>query len=73
MKEARKLLADGVDSYIGHKDTANVVSNVLGIEVPAQRRYGKILPGKPSLLHSISGVGYRKEQLNFQKVEKSYF
>ena len=22
VKEARKLLADGVDSYIGHKDTA---------------------------------------------------
>ena len=55
VKEARKLLADGVDSYIGHKDTANVVSNVLGIEVPAQRRYGKILPGETVLIAQYIG------------------
>ena len=32
-EEAKELLKDGFENYIGHKDIANVVSNDLGIAV----------------------------------------
>ena len=32
-EEAKDLLKDGFENYIGHKDIANVVSNELGINV----------------------------------------
>lgn len=35
--DVKKLLSDGFVSAIGHQDTAAVVSNLLGMEVPANR------------------------------------
>lgn len=35
--DAKELLADGFTSAIGHQDTAAVVSDLLGMDVPANR------------------------------------
>jgi len=37
LQEAQAKLADGVDSAVGHEDTAAVFTAVLGVEVPANR------------------------------------
>lgn len=37
LDEAKEILADGFTSAIGHADTAQVVSNLLGTDVPANR------------------------------------
>jgi hypothetical protein len=37
LDEAKTVLADGFISAIGHQDTANVLSNLLGIDVPMNR------------------------------------
>lgn len=55
LEEARRLLADGVDSYVGHQDLANVISSVLGFPVPAQRRHGKIEEGETIVVAQYDG------------------
>jgi len=37
LEEAKTVLANGFVSAIGHQDTANVLSNLLGIDVPMNR------------------------------------
>ena len=37
LDEAKEILSDGFTSAIGHADTAQVVSNLLGTDVPANR------------------------------------
>ena len=54
-EEARRLLKDGVDSYVGHQDMANVISAVLGISIPAQRRHGKIEEGETIIVAQYDG------------------
>ena len=36
--EAKFLLASGFESVIGHKSTAEIMSEILGIQIPVQRR-----------------------------------
>ncbi len=37
LEEARKIAKTGVESAVGHKDTANVFSNLLNADVPVNR------------------------------------
>lgn len=37
LDEAKEILSDGFVSAIGHEDTAQVVSNLLGMDVPSNR------------------------------------
>jgi len=37
LKEAKSLLAKGFTSAVGHKSTANLLSKLLGVNVPANR------------------------------------
>ena len=53
--QAKSLLADGVESYIGHAETAQVVSAMLGLEVPAQRRFGTLAPGETAIVAQVIG------------------
>lgn len=53
--QAKNLLADGVDSFIGHADTAVVISGLLGMNVPAQRRFGSLVPGETAIVAQIVG------------------
>lgn len=46
--EASKLVRDGVVSFIGHEDTARVLSGILGVEVPFRRVFGVLSPGEHS-------------------------
>ena len=55
VEDVRRLLADGIDSYVGHVDMANVISSVLGLPVPAQRRYGKINKGETIVVAQYDG------------------
>ena len=55
IEQAKNLLANGVDSYVGHADTAVVISGILGIEVPAQRRFGTLVPGEKAVVAQVVG------------------
>ena len=48
-EEARKLLQDGFENYIGHKDIANVVSNELGINVEMSEK-------RPNLMFQLEDL-----------------
>ena len=53
--EAAKLLQEDVESYIGHPDTAAVVSDLLGVEVPFARRFGTLSDGEHALVAQVKG------------------
>lgn len=55
VEQALRLLAGGVESYIGHAETAQVVSAMLGLEVPAQRRFGTLVPGETAIVAQVIG------------------
>lgn len=63
-EEAACLLSNSVESYIGHADTAAVVSDLLGIEVECQRRFGHIDKGEAAVVAQVVGgrlpEGYTK-------------
>lgn len=54
-EEAARLLFNSVDSYIGHADTAAVVSDILGVEVECQRRFGHIDKGETAIVAQVVG------------------
>lgn len=55
--QVRHIWRDGVPviSAIGHPDTARVVSDLLGVEVPAQRINLKLEPGDMLVVAQIFG------------------
>ena len=55
IEQAKNLLNNDIDSYIGHADTAVVVGNLLGMEVPAQRRFGTLTPGETAIVAQVLG------------------
>lgn len=55
IEQAKNLLANGVDSYVGHAATAVVISGILGIEVPAQRRFGTLVPDETAVVAQVVG------------------
>lgn len=54
-EEAARLLSNSVESYIGHVDTAAVVSDILDIEVECQRRFGHIDKGEAAVVAQVVG------------------
>ncbi len=54
--EARKIASEGLDSFVGHPDTANVLSGILGVEVEHARRFATIAVGEKFLLAQLTGV-----------------
>lgn len=54
-EQAKNLLDGKVDSFVGHADTAAVVGNILGMEVPAQRRFGTLVPGETAIVAQVIG------------------
>lgn len=55
VEQAKNLLAGGTESYIGHTDTAAVVSNLLGLKIPAQRRFGTLASGETAIVAQVIG------------------
>ena len=55
VEQAKNLLSNGVDSYVGHVDTAAVISSLLGMEVPAQRRFGSLASGETAVVAQVVG------------------
>lgn len=54
-EQAKNLLAGGVESYVGHIDTAAVIGDLLGMEVPAQRRFGTLAPDETAIIAQVLG------------------
>lgn len=54
-EEASSLVSDGLVSFIGHADTARVLSGLLGVEVPFRRAFGVLSPGESVLVAQITG------------------
>ena len=55
VEQTKNLLADGAASYIGHTDTANVISGLLEMEIPACRHFGTLVPGETALIAQVIG------------------
>lgn len=55
VEQAKNLLAGEVDSYVGHADTAAVISSLLGMGVPAQRRFGSLASGETAVVAQVVG------------------
>ena len=55
-EEASEILTrDGVESFIGHEDTASVVSALLGLEVPFHRGFITLAPGQTVIVAQLWG------------------
>ena len=55
IEQAKNLLNGEVDSYIGHAAAAGVISGMLGMEVPAQRRFGTLVPNETAIVAQVIG------------------
>ena len=58
-EEAKDLLKDGFENYIGHKDIANVVSNDLGIAVEMNEKRPNLMFEPEDLVVVAQYVGPR--------------
>ncbi|MGN8833703.1 STIV orfB116 family protein [Selenomonas montiformis] len=54
-EQAAQFARDGVVSFIGHEDTARVLSGILGVDVPFRRAFGTLTPGEPVLVAQVTG------------------
>lgn len=54
-EHAAQLAQGGVVSFIGHEDTARVLSGILGVDVPFRRAFGTLTPGEPVLVAQVTG------------------
>lgn len=50
-----KKIANGFDSSVGHADIAAVLTGILGIEIPVNRRNDSLLPGDKLLVAQYIG------------------
>lgn len=50
-----KLQKEGCDSYIGHPDTARILTSILGMEIPCRRVFGTIEPDETVLVARVVG------------------
>lgn len=55
VEQVKNLLAGGVESYIGHTETAQVVSAMLGMGIPCQRRFGTLVSGETAIVAQVIG------------------
>ena len=55
IEQAKNLLDGEVDSYVGHADTAVVIGGLLGMEVPACRRFGTLASGETAVVAQVIG------------------
>ena len=68
VEEAKEVLADGFVSAVGHEATAKVLSQLLGIQVPMERRTIFLKPGDRAVHFFLKsrlpeGVVLTEEQL----------
>lgn len=55
LEEAQEIVSKGCESYIGHPDTAVVLSEMLGTTIPAERRFGRVEIGETALVAQVTG------------------
>ncbi len=55
LEEARKLLEGGLESSVGHADTAAVYADVLGMEIPAVRSTVSLQKGDTVVIGQYRG------------------
>jgi hypothetical protein len=55
VEEVRRLLAEGFTSAIGHADTAALVSSILGVPVPFERRNVALNVGEGAVVAQYRG------------------
>ncbi|MEM4360298.1 MAG: DUF1874 domain-containing protein [Candidatus Bilamarchaeaceae archaeon] len=53
--EARQLLLENIESFIGHQDTANIISKLLNLPIPFNRSIGTIQAGEKALIAQYIG------------------
>jgi hypothetical protein len=55
LEEARRLVARGFESFVGHINTAAVFSGLLGVRVQMKRRNIRFRPGETALVGQYFG------------------
>ena len=54
-EQAREMLGDNVESFIGHTDTANVLSTILGVPILVNRASFTAQQGEQFIVAQFSG------------------
>lgn len=56
LEEAQQLArAAEIDSAVGHESTAQILTNLLGVEVPVNRQLFEQAVGQPALVFKLNG------------------
>jgi len=71
--QARRLVADGFVSAVGHQGTAELLGRLLGVEVPVNRVKAEMQPGDRALVVRLTGRLPEGKVLTAEEMERSGF
>lgn len=75
LEEAKELVAaaPGLDSAVGHPSTAEILTELLGVEVPLNRQQFAQQPGQKALVFKLDGRPKEGMELSRQQLEEIGF
>jgi hypothetical protein len=68
-EEFVKLQFTKFESYIGHPDTASLLTERLGVEIPFNRATLKLIPGDELLVAQLMGLRKEFKELTKEEIE----
>jgi len=70
LEEARRLATEGVQSAISHQATAEILTGLLGVEVPVNRMVYQQRSGEKALVFKLKGRLPEGAVLNRRQIEE---
>ena len=72
LEEAKRILANGFESVVGHQGTSQLLSQLLGIQVPTARRELKLSKGQTVIIFQLLVRLQEGQVLSAEEVQKLY-
>ena len=72
LEEAKRILANGFESAVGHQGTSQLLSQLLGIQVPTVRRELKLSKGQTVIIFQLLVRLQEGQVLSAEEVQKLY-
>jgi hypothetical protein len=69
VEDAKKLVATGFESYVGHQSTCDVLKQLLDIEVPMNRQQYSQKVGESALVFKLKGRPEEGKILSAEEIE----
>ncbi|GGE47525.1 hypothetical protein GCM10011391_27900 [Pullulanibacillus camelliae] len=71
LEDAKALVdsASGLDSAIGHESTAQIMTALLGVDVPVHRQMFEQQPGQQALVFKLNGRPPEGKVLSIEEIE----